>query len=247
MPENTVVFFIAFALACFLTGVSKGGLGGMLGALITPMLSLVMPPNLVVGLMLPVLMLADMFAVAAHWRRWEARLIWMLLLGAVVGVTLATRLITGLTVETLRRILGVLALLFVVYRLSEARIRSSLRYAPRNWHGALAGSIAGFVSTLAHAGGPPVSIYLLMQGLSPRAFVATAALFIAVLNWIKVPYYYYAGLFNFEQQVRLIWLAPLVPLGVWVGKRLVQQVNRVWFERVMIVLLSITGVLLLVR
>ncbi len=247
MPENQAAFLIVIALACFLTGLSKGGLGGIMGAMITPMMALVMPAELAVGLMLPILMLGDAFTILAHWRRWESRLIWRLLLGALVGVTLATYVITNLPSTVLRRGLGAIVLLFVLYRLFERRIRRGLDYASRGWHGLLAGSVAGFTSTLAHAGGPPITIYLLMQDLAPTTFVATSALFITALNWIKVPYYFYAGLFRFDLQVRLIWLAPLVPLGVWAGKRLVQRIDKLWFERMIIVFLSITGLSLIVR
>ncbi len=241
------LFVSVLALAAFLTGLSKGGLGGMIGALITPMMVLIMPLDQAVGLLLPILILGDVFAIAAHWRRWEARLIWMLILGALVGVTLGTFVITSLSPLILRRGLGLLVLIFLLYRLLERRITGALTYHSRRWHGALAGSTAGFTSTLAHAGGPPITIYLLMQDLQPGVFVATSALFFAVLNWIKVPYYYIAGLFDFDTLLRLTWLAPLVPLGVWIGKIVIYRMDKALFERIMLVLLGVSGVLLLVR
>ena len=86
-----------------------------------------------------------------------------------------------------------------------------------------------------------------MQSIPPAIFVATSVLFFAVINWIKVPYYYQAGLFDFPALVRLLWLAPLVPLGVWVGKGLAQRVDRSIYERIILGLLVISGVLLLTR
>jgi len=67
-----------------------------------------------------------------------------------------------------------------------------------------------------------------------------------VTNWIKVPYYYQAGLLNFQALLGIIWLAPLVPLGVWIGRRLARRVDRLVFERIILVLLGITGIFLLV-
>ena len=72
-----------------------------------------------------------------------------------------------------------------------------LTYEGRDWHGLLAGLIAGFSSTLAHAGGPPVAIYLLLQKVPPIEFNASTVLFFAILNWVKVPYYAYAGVIRF--------------------------------------------------
>jgi uncharacterized membrane protein YfcA len=245
--DPSVIFAATVAVAAFLIGLSKGGLGGTMGALITPMMALVMPMEQAIGLLLPILMLGDVFAIAAHWRRWDQRRIWVLLGGALVGVTLGTFILTSVPPLVLRRGLGTLVMIFVVYRIFERRILGALTYQARRWHAVLAGSLAGFISTLAHAGGPPITIYLLMQDLQPAVFVATSVLFFTALNWIKVPYYLYAGLFDFETLLKLVWLAPLVPLGVWLGKCLVERINKTWFERIIIVLLLITGILLLVR
>jgi hypothetical protein len=233
-------------LVCFLAGLSKGGLGGTMGFLLTPLLTLVMPLNKALGLLLPVLMLADVFSVVAYWWRWETRKTWILLAGAVIGVTLAMFVLTSFPPQWLRKGLGVLAILFVGYRLFEQRILRRLAYTSHNWHGVLAGSLAGFTSTLAHAGGPPITVYLMLQKVSPGVFVATSALFFAVLNWIKVPYYYFGGLFDFDLLLRLIGLAPLVVLGVWSGRWLVKHVDRLLFDRVILALLFISGVLLLI-
>jgi uncharacterized protein len=244
--ENSLMLVGMVGLVFFLTGLSKGGLGGTMGFLLTPLLALVMPTNKAVGLLLPILMLADVFAVATYWRSWDVKIVRILLAGAVIGVTLATFVLTSFPPEWLRRGLGVLSLLFVFYRVFEQRILRALVYEPHTWHGVSAGSLAGFTSTLAHAGGPPITVYLMFQKVAPEVFIATSALFFAILNWIKVPYYYFGGLFDFALLFRLIWLAPLVVLGVWCGRWLVKHINRVWFDRIILVMLFISGILLLV-
>jgi uncharacterized membrane protein YfcA len=119
------------------------------------------------------------------------------------------------------------------------------QYQSQNWHGVLAGSTAGFSSTLAHTGGPPVSIYLLMQDISPRTFVATSALFFMVLNWIKVPSYLYIGLLDFQLLKQVVWLFPLLPLSVWVGKLIADKINKVLFDRLIVIFLAVSAFLLL--
>ena len=246
-PENQVLFYLAIALAAFLTGLTKGGLGGMIGGLITPMMVLFMPMDLAIGLLLPILVLGDVFAIIAHWRRWHSRMVWPMLGGGLVGVTIATFFLTNVPVDLLRRVLGVIVMIFVLYRIFEHYIMRNLQYERHGWHGPLAGGVAGLTSTLAHIGGPPITIYLMLQDLSPPVFVATSALFFACLNWVKVAYYYFAGLFRFDLLVHLVWFAPLVPLGVWIGKRVVYKVNKVWFDRLILVFLVISGAVLLFR
>lgn len=245
MTTNTTLFFLTAGFVALLIGVSKGGLGGTIGALATPLMALVMPADKVIGLILPILMIGDVFAVAFYWRRWNRRLIILLIPGSIVGVTIGTFFITNAPTEILRTTLGVIVLILATYKLLEQRILGWLAYKSRDWHGVVAGTVAGFSSALAHTGGPPISIYLLMQRVTPWVFIATSALFFMILNWIKVPYYLYAGLFDFQRLRQIAWLMPLVPLGVLIGRWAAGRIDRRTFEQIIIVLLLINGMLLI--
>lgn len=247
MAENTIYFYWMTALVGLLIGVAKGGLGGLMGALATPLMALVMPYQEVVGLLLPMLIFADAFALASYWKRWNSRLVILLLPGGVLGVTVGTAFIKNAPTELLKNVLAVIVLIFTLYKLAEGSVMRLMTYQSRNWHGVLAGTLAGFSSTLAHAGGPPVAIYLLIQKLPPVEFTATTVLFFAILNWIKVPYYAGIGLFNWQRLLQIIWLMPIIPLGVWLGRWAVGKVNRVWFERIIVTALVITAVMLLLE
>ncbi len=240
-------FYVMVALVALLIGLAKGGLGGTLGVLATPLMTLVLPPEEVLGLVLPLLMIADVFAVAWLWGRWRGRLVLLLLPGGVIGVTVGTLLIANAPTSTLQLVLGVIILLFVVYKLFEERLVGNLVYTPRPWHGYLAGTLAGFSSSLAHTGGPPISIYLVLQRLTPITFNATSALFFAILNWIKAPYYYYIGLFDRQMLLSVAWAVPLLPLGVWLGKRMATRIDPRTFERMIVILLAISGALLVIQ
>ena len=244
MPDNPVAFYTITAFVIFLIGVSKGGLGGAAGAATTPLMALVMPVEQVLGLMLPLLMMADVFAVASHWRRWDNRLL-LLVPASLIGITAGTALLTTISPEGLRQGLAVIVILFVLYKLFESRIQAAVTYQPRPWHGVLTGAVAGFTSTLAHTGGPPVAIYLLMQQVTPRVFVATSAVYFAIINWLKVPYYIYAGVLELNQLRQVLWLLPLIPLSVLVGRWLSTRIDKKTFERVIIGLLAASAVLLL--
>ena len=239
-------FFLITAVVICLIGLSKGGIGGTLGVLATPLMALVLPADDVIGLLLPILMIADVFAVASHWRRWDNKLLLLLMPGAILGMLLGTLFIATISPDALKRGIGVILLLFVIYKLLESRWANASQYQPHNWHGWLAGGAGGFSSTLAHTGGPPISMYLLMQNISPRTFVATSALFFAVVNWIKVPSYLYIGLFDFPLLWRTAWLFPLLPISVWVGKRMANKIDKALFDRLIIILLGVSALLLLV-
>jgi uncharacterized membrane protein YfcA len=84
-----------------------------------------------------------------------------------------------------------------------------------------------------------------MQNLQPRVFAATIAFFFFILNYIKVPFYYFGDVFNFDLLRQFIWLLPAVPLGVWTGKWLVVRVSKEQFDRIILFLLIITSLLLI--
>ena len=245
MINNSIVFLLMLAAVTFLISLSKGGLGGMAGTLSTPLMALVMPVNQVLGLLLPIMLLADVFSIALHWRRWNARLVWLLIPGGVVGVSIGTYFIANVSTQVLKIGLAVIALLFVVYKLLEKRILGSIKYQEKSWHGWLAGSTAGFTSAVAHSGVPPISIYLMLQNVTPRIFVATCVLFYALLNWIKVPFYYFTGMFDFQRLWQIAWVFPIVPFGVWIGRWLVTKVSKVVFDNIILVLLVVTALLLI--
>jgi hypothetical protein len=84
-----------------------------------------------------------------------------------------------------------------------------------------------------------------MRNLQPRTFIATTALFFLILNYIKVPFYLYAGLFDWALLRSALWILPLAPLGVWIGRAFVLRVNKELYDRVILLFLVISALLVL--
>jgi uncharacterized membrane protein YfcA len=245
-PEMTTVYIVA-GIAALIIGLGKGGVGGTISVLAVPLLSAVLPVQAVVGLTLPLLIVADVFAVSAYWNQWDSHLIRKLLPGALVGIMLGTFVLVSTPPVLLRRGLGVFVVAFAIYKLFfERRLAEQLAYKHQDWHAWLAGAASGITSTVAHAGGAPVTVYLLFQRITPRAFVATSALFFAVVNLIKVPFYLFNGVFPIDIMLSLIWIVPIIPAGVWLGKLLTSRVDGPTFEKIILVLLVLSSLLLFI-
>ncbi len=234
-------FIIMVAIASLLIGLSKGGLGGPMPiALITPILSQVMTAPHAVGVTLPLLLFGDVLALRKYWRKWNMEQVKLLLPMGVAGVIVGTLLLAFLTTrpdDTLfRRILGLIALLAVVFKLLSDR-SNLLHYKPQTWHGHLAGAVAGFGSALANSGAPPFTAYMLLQRVSPQMFIGTATLFFAIVNALKIPGVLLTGALDFQQLWSILWAVPLIPAGVWLGHWFIRRVDGRVFEWMMIVLL----------
>jgi len=236
---------ILIVLAGLWIGLSKGGVGGPIaGPVLIPLLSQIMTVQEAIGITLPLLMFADVFAMRFYWREWDMRYILLTLPAAVIGIVIGVVLLASLSDLVLRRALGVLVLGILVYKFVSDSL-TKLPYEHHNWHGYLAGWSGGFASALANAGGPPITAYLLLNRMPPKPFIGTITLFFFVVNWLKVPGYLGAGLVDGDLFMSVVWMLPIIPMGVWLGRWIIGWINPLIFERAMMILLVISAVLLL--
>ena len=241
--SNPLFVIVIIALLGVMIGLAKGGLQG-LGALLTPLLSLVLPPALAVGVILPMLMVGDAFAVYLYRGEWDTALVRRLLPGAVVGALVGTFLLTRLPGNAMRVGLALFTLLAVGYKLVSSAIHR-WRYQPRPWHAPTAGLVTGVASALFNLGGPPFNAYLLLQNTSPRTFVATTAIFFALLNLIKVPGFLWARVIDLPLLASVWWVFLFIPVGILLGRELIKRLNQPVFEWLVMGLLVATSLLLL--
>jgi len=166
------------------------------------------------------------------------------------GIVLGCLLLGQIEDRTVKLFVGGLAVGFVMLegvRMVVAR-RVEAAAPGRAWRPywltAAPFGLAGGISTmLAHAAGAITTIYLLPQRLDKRAFVGTSARFYFVFNTLKVPFFVHPrlGIINEESLVKSLWLVPLAPLGVWMGSALNRRISPAAFNRVIYVLLAISG------
>ncbi len=242
-----MAFYVVLILVALIIGLSKGGMGAVLGVLVTPMLSMIMPVATAISLALPLLMIGDVFALWSFWRTWDLRYIKLLLPCALLGIVVGTYLLKNLDNVTLRHVLAFFTLLFVVYKVADYRLKA-LDYHPYTWHGYLAGGISGLGSALANAGSVPFTAYMLLQDVTPQVFVGTTTLFFAIVNWLKVPGFLVAGLLDESKLIGVLWTVPLIVAGVFIGRWMIVRINKMAFEWIMLVVLVIaSGVLLFIQ
>lgn len=241
--QNAVYIAIVIALLGFMIGLAKGGFGG-LGALLTPILALVLPVASAVGMLLPMLMVGDVFAVYMYWKEWDLDLVKRMLPAGIVGAIAGTFLLSWLSPDGLRIVLGVFVLVLVAYKFISDRIQA-MRYEPRPWHAPAAGLLAGLASGMFNNGGPAFSSYLLLQKLTARPFIATSAIYFALLNLIKVPGFLYTGVLDVPLLFSLWWVFPFIPVGIWVARVTLTRISPAAFEGTIVILLIFSSLWLL--
>ncbi len=238
-------FSMTIVVAAVFVGLVKGGLGPVAGALIVPLLSTTMPVSEAVGLTLPLLILGDWIALPVYWKQWDSTALRLMLPAALVGVAMGIALLTSLPDDTLRRVLGAFTLVVAGYKLASDLLKS-VEYTPRDWHGWLAGWGSGLGSALANVGAPPITAYLLLRRVTPAVFIGTNAVFFLIVNLVKFPFFIATDVLDTDTLVGMAWTLPLLPIGVWLGRRFIEWVDPARFDRLMLILLAGIGLMLLV-
>jgi uncharacterized membrane protein YfcA len=229
--------------AVLLVGLAKSGFLSGFGALATPLMAMAVPIPQAAAIMLPLLCVMDMASLHQLWHDRDAALLRFLVPAGLLGIVLGTVLFSAVSAPVVSALVGVLTLLFLLQRLAF-RPRPDGPPPSRVW-GALMGVVSGFTSFVAHAGGPPISAYVLPMRMDPVRVAATLAVFFTAVNLAKWVPYAALGLFDARNLWTSMVLVPLAPVGVWAGVWLTRRMASVWFYRVAYLGMAAAGAKLL--
>jgi uncharacterized membrane protein YfcA len=114
----------------FVIGLSKAGFATGLGMLSTPLMAQALPARTAIGVILPLLCLADVFTLAVYWRRWDLRLVAWPLVGTLLGIASATAFVTSISEMALRRSIGGVGLVLTLLLVIRNRYHPHAVYRP---------------------------------------------------------------------------------------------------------------------
>jgi uncharacterized membrane protein YfcA len=238
------LFYAVAIPAVLLTGISKGGFGSALGGIGVPLMALAISPVQAAAILLPVLCFMDLVGVRVYFGKWDKENLKIMLPGALLGIAIGTLTFGMLTENAIRILIGGIAVAFPLNAWFGfgARQQPAGRSAIKGtfWSG-----VSGLTSFLAHAGGPPAMVYMLPQRLDKTTYVATISIFFMFVNAVKLVPYAWLGQFDAANLSTSLVLAPLVPLGVWLGLWLQNRIDTVWFYRIAQACLFATGLQLI--
>ena len=236
-------FYAAAVPAILLVGVAKGGFGSGAGVFATPLVALTVPIPQAAAIMLPILLVMDAVGLWAYRGTFSRENLRLILAGGLLGVLLGALTFRYFSDAWIRVILGLMSVGFVLQRFAVRA--SEERTVPSAARGFFWSTLSGLTSTIAHAGGPPLSVYLLPQRLDKAVLVGTTVVFFAVINAVKLVPYAWLELFDARNLTTSLALAPLAPIGIWVGFSLMRRVSEALFYRICYALLLVVGVRLL--
>ena len=254
-PVFTVDALLIGLLAAFVVGLSKTGLPG--AALIAvPMLATVFEGRLIAGGTLPILLVADVFAVS--WYRQHAR--WDVLrplapwigLGYLFGVSFFVAV--GTATDIIEITIGVIVLGIIGLQVTRLIRRRSAPSGAGAGVAAAHGTIGGFTTFVANAAGPVINTYLIRLGLRKHELVGTSAWLYLIVNVSKIPLYVALGawttggpFFTAESLLFDLSVVPGVLVGVATGRVVFRRLPQQLFTVLVLALSAAGAIRLLVR
>jgi uncharacterized protein len=266
------VEIVLLVVAAVLVGFAKTAIGGV-ASISVAIFAATMPARESTGVLLPLLILGDVFAVWSYRKHAHWRTLLRLMPTVVVGILLGAVFVATVDDTVMRRTIGVVLLLLLAVNLwtrsrqaqeqaadlvtapaatlpaattssADAADAASAAGSRRSRHTAAAfyGSLTGFTTMVANAGGPVMSLYMLSMRMPMLAFLGTGAWLFALFNLVKVPFSVGLGLLDRQALGVDLVLAPGVVVGAAVGRWAIRRIDQVLFERIVLVVTVLSAV-----
>lgn len=238
------------AVTAFLVGISKTGIPGF-GILAVPLIAIAWDDaKESVGLLLPLLIFADIFAAAYYHRKALWGHIIRLLPWAIAGIVTGFFIMKNIDGKLLKPVIGGIVLIMIGLKCwqsaggkqpkdADIHLPSNRAFAP------FMGLVAGIITMMANAAGPVMIIYLLAKRLPKTEFIGTAAWFFFIVNWIKLPFMIKLGLVQ-QQSLKLnVTLFPIIAIGAVTGILILKHIPQKIFNKAALILAAAGAVKLL--
>jgi hypothetical protein len=231
--DPTTGQWIAACAAAFGVGLGKGGLPG-LGNLAIAVYAFAFPARLSVGILLPVLIVADLVAVIVYRRHAEWSIIRKLLPWTGGGLLAGALVFDGIGDRTVEILLGIILLAMSGLQwLRSALVRGECDVPEGSPSVALragTGLVGGFATMIANAAGPVAALYLIFLRLPKIAFVGTLAWFFLIVNWVKLPILIGLDAVTFDSIAVSLPASAFSVVGVLTARAIVGRIPQRLFE-----------------
>ncbi len=238
-------WIILIAVALFI-GMSKAGIG--FGLMVVPLLAFGFGARESTGIMIPILIIADLYAVQHYHRMAEWKYIIKLMPWAVLGIlagVVTGQLISG---NQFRMLLSVLVIAGLIIMVVRDLMKKSEAVPTHPAFVILLGILGGFGSMVGNAAGPIFAVYLLAMRLPKNTYIGTGAWFYLIINVIKLPFHIWVWKTISISTLTLdLVTVPAILLGAWLGIRIVRLFTESFYRIFIIVMTLLSALFLLFR
>lgn len=234
-------FLLTTATICI--GVSKTALPGA-ATLAVALFAAVLPARASIGTMLVLLLVGDVLAVWTYRHDADWDTLRRLVPGVLMGIVLGAVFLRFASDSMTKVFIGSLLLVLIAATLVLMRLPHPPEVQGRIGR-ATYGTLAGFTTMAANAGGPVTSMYFLASRFPVSTFLGTTAWFFFLVNVIKVPFSIGLGIIQPGTLMIDAILAPVVIGSGCAGRALARRMTDKVFTPIVTVLTIISALYLL--
>lgn len=216
-----------------------------MGMMVVPLLANAFGGRPSVGLLLPILIFADIFAVSWYSRHAEWKHILRLIPWALAGIITATIVGKNISDLTFNRLLAALVLGGVAILVWRDLRSDKIRIPHSRWFAGGLGLLGGFATMMGNAAGPVMALYLLSMRLPKNSYIGTGAWFFFIVNLSKVPLHIWSWkTITVDSFLLDVMMIPSIAAGAFLGIWLVRLLPEK-FYRVLVIATTLLSALLL--
>jgi len=245
-PSLTPGFLAIFLLLAMLLGMAKAGLSGF-GLAVIPVMALIFGAKESTGVILPMLITADIMAVIYY----RQHAVWKHILKILpwVAVGIVTALIVGNMINNSQFRIVMISVVWIMLALMIVNDlwRKESDEIPHNmFFGAFLGLAGGFATMIGNSAGPVFTLYFLSMRLPKKEFIGTGAWLYLIMNTGKLPLQVLVW-----KNITLVSLIPglisipFIALGIFLGIRIVNLFSEKVYRYFVIITTIVSSLLLL--
>lgn len=236
------ISLVPAALIVLAASLVKGTTGFGFALVATPLLLLLWEPLVMIPVLIPTGMAADILIVTQNRHRLEWGRVAPMAAAGVLGIPLGTVILLIVPSAALKIGVALVVLASAIILMTGARVN-----IPRE---RVASGVAGFISglllTSTTISGPPVTLLLINQRWAKDVFRTSLALFFLTLQGFAIVSLAVSGVLTFSTLVVSMTLWPSVLLGYALAVRVLPHIPQEAFLRIATVVVMAAGVLALV-
>jgi uncharacterized membrane protein YfcA len=247
---------LVLAAATIASAIISNGVAIGAGIFLLPVLSLVFPAKVALGLGAPLMLISNVVGVKNYWGEWgEWRELLRFSVAATFGIILGSCLINIIPNHLFKIGVGSFAICFALYQLMKGSslwlwFHSSLRPKSLNQTSpqggkvlaVVVGFLGGVVTVLCHAGGAVWSMYYVGRNLDKRCLVSTLLILFTFSNLMKMFTYWEIGILSWQSTLIVLAMSPLIILSSNFGNFLNKRVRPELFRKIVLLIILVAGV-----
>lgn len=244
--EISITAWVLAFSAAMVIGLSKAGIKGIAIVNVT-LMALAFEAKQSTGLVVPLLVIGDIFAVIYYNRHTQWSYIIRFLPWMVLGILFGVYIGNDLNEKTFK--IGMAAIILVSVGMMYWWDRRKSKSVPTHWAFAgLVGSMAGITTMIGNLGGAFSNIFFLAMRLPKNEFIGTAAWLFLIINLIKLPLHIFVwNTITTDSFLFSLKLVPAIALGILIGIPLIKMIKDDFYRKMILVLTALGAILILFR